>query len=367
MPKKHARVQPIERFPVKPRADGRFQKRIRGRLHYFGDGSADRSKALAEYNAVKDDLYAGRVPKPAAGTYSLGAIAEMFLADKEGEVSADHYRQHVRALSRFVKRLGDDRIGDPSPDDFASYGRYLRGKLGPYAYNRERASILCMYNHAEEQDWIARAPKFGKGFKRAPKRELRAGRKVRLLSRDEINALLGHAVGNLYAMILLGLNGGFGARDCATLHWDKIDMDRGVCTHARAKNGIPRTVMLWPETLHALKRLKRINARVFNTQRGGQWNAIAIAHRFEKCAKAAEVKLPKGVGLGACRHTFATFANEVRDTDARRHIMGRLLPNLDDLYVEMLFEQRLKAVTDHVRARLNIAEMISISHVSCST
>jgi hypothetical protein len=69
------------------------------------------------------------------------------------------------------------------------------------------------------------------------------------------------------------------------------------------------------------------------------------------------------LGIYACRHSFATYANEVRDTDARRHIMGRLLGNLDDVYVETFFVERLKGVTDHVRSRLQIPDVIGDAFV----
>lgn len=363
------KVQPIERFPAKPRRDGRFQKRIRRRLYYFGDGSGDRAKALAEYERVKHDLYAGRRPRVRVddpGAATVRTLARKFLADKKGSIDPETFKQYRRALRRFVKRVGPDRVWiDLLPDDFTDYGKFLRGSVGPYAYNRERAAIVAMFNHADEQDWIERAPKYGKMFKRIPKRDLRGIRVLRLLARDEINALLGMSGPNLYAMILLALNGGLGAADCASLPVAKVHLDDGIIrNYARTKNNIPRTVPLWPETVQALRRVIRLHPHsryVFRTRSGGPWRGTGIAHEFAKIADRANVKLPASVGLYAARHTFATYANEVRDTDARRHIMGRLLPNLDDIYVETLFEQRLKAVTDHVHRRLEIAQVVGFA------
>lgn len=366
MGKRVNQVQPIERFPAKPRKDGRFQKRIRRHLFYFGDGSGDRRQALAEYEMVKHDLYAGRRPRPTAPAgdeMNLREMAKRFLADKKDSIEVGTFKHYRRSLRRFVKWAGPSRVwSDLLPDDFTAYGKLLRGKVGPYAFNRERAAIVAMFNHADEQDWIDRAPKYGKMFRRVAKRDLRAVRTVRLLSRDDVNAMLGLSSIELFGMILLALNGGFGGSDCAKLPVANVDFKTGfIRGFARTKNNIPRTVPLWPETAEALRRCIARHPQsklVFRTRCGGQWNSIAIAHEFSKVAKRACVELPANVGLYAARHTFATFANEVRDTDARRHIMGRLLPNLDDVYVEMLFEQRLKAITDHVRARLQITEII---------
>jgi integrase len=337
MPRKRPRRNPMEHFPARPRKDGRFQKRINGVLYYFGrDG--DRDQALREYDATKRDLYAGRKPKPPsdAADMTMREVVNRFLFDRKGVIEPDTYRQHRRALRRFVKWCGAGRAAvDLGPDDFSQYGRKLRAKLGGYAYNRERAAILAALNHADAQGWIERVPKLGAGFKRTPKSKLRAGKRDRLLKPDDVNALLGVAGPNLFGMILLGLNGGFGAKDCAALHWRDVDLDGAVLTFPRTKNNIPRTVPLWPETVDALRVLRRKrphDAIVFRTKRGLPWKGTAVAHAVRRLCRACELPLTKGVNLGACRHTFATYANEVRDTDARRHILGRLLPNLDDIY-----------------------------------
>jgi hypothetical protein len=73
------RVQPIERFPAKPRRDGRFQKRINGILYYFG-GGGNRAAALAEYERVKSQLYAGL---PAAPPASPGALRDATVNDRQ--------------------------------------------------------------------------------------------------------------------------------------------------------------------------------------------------------------------------------------------------------------------------------------------
>lgn len=362
-------VEPIERFPVKPRKDGRFQKRINGVLYYFG-ANGDRPAALKEYDRVKHDLYAGRVPRAditAAGEWTVFVLVNKYLDDKKGEaddgtIERETYKQHRRALKRFVRFVGKGRVWtDLTPDDFAAYRRHLRRGLDQYAYNRERASVVAMFNHADDMDWIDRAPKFGKGFQRIPKGELRERKVERLFNRDDVNALLGLASPDLFAMILLGLNGGYGAKDCAALPWARVDLEAGVIRYKRTKTNIARTVPLWPETVDALKVLRRRRphaANVFGTKYGNRWTGNAVAHEFAKLAERAGLDLPAGVGIYACRHTFFTYANEVRDTDARRHIGGRLVPNLDDVYVETFFMARLTAVTDHVRSRLQVSEMI---------
>jgi hypothetical protein len=147
-------------------------------LYYFGrDG--DREAALAEYDAVKRDLYAGRVPRVGGADPADRddpVLANKYLEEKEAEAdegSLDRgtYNQHRRALKRFVKFFGKGRVWtDLTPDDFAAYRRHLRDqearavRLQPGAGQRRRD-----VQHADEQDWIGHVPKFGKGFRRIPK------------------------------------------------------------------------------------------------------------------------------------------------------------------------------------------------------
>src|SRR5947209_16345949 len=71
--------KPYPDFPLTPHASGAWQKKIRGKIHYFGkwarraNGKLERfegddwekawKEALAEYKEQADDLHAGRTPR----------------------------------------------------------------------------------------------------------------------------------------------------------------------------------------------------------------------------------------------------------------------------------------------------------------
>ncbi len=363
------KVEPIERFPTKPRKDGRFQKRIRGRLYYFG-ADGDRKSAIVEYDRVKHDLYAGRKPRVVADgdSLTLKQLANLFTAEQEarqsaGDITAGHLSDIGWAIKRFLKYLGGGRaVADIRPDDFAAYRRYLLGKVGGYAYNRERACIIAMFNHADECGWIASPIRFGKGFAKVSNSELQATRKSRMLEPPALRKLIDKSKGQLKAMILLGVNGGFGATDCSTLCRVDVDLDKRRIDTIRRKRLTIRKVPLWPETVAAVSSVMRErddDALVFRHSSGNEWvqdkstaNINAVTKDFAELCDDLDIKRDKGASFNILRHVFSTLANETQDKDAIRRIMGHKFDGMDNAYVESIDWPRLKRVTDHVRRKL---------------
>ena len=69
----------------------------------------------------------------------------------------------------------------------------------------------------------------------------------------DIREMLAAAECQLRAMILLGINVGFGNEDVATLRIDALDLESGWVRHPRPKTGVERKARLWAETIQALR------------------------------------------------------------------------------------------------------------------
>jgi len=199
----------------------------------------------------------------------------------------------------------------------------------------------------------------------------------RLFDARGIRSLIGTAQGPLRALILLGINGGFGNTDCAGLTLSAIDWDRGIIEFDRAKTGTERVVPLWPETLQALKQVletrpkpasKDAERLLFLTGSVKAWvrqyvhygddgsikkvvNVDTIGDQFRILLRKLGLKR-KGIGFYTLRHTFRTWADEVRDQHAIHRIMGHTIPGMSGIYVEEISLDRLRAVVNHVRSKL---------------
>jgi integrase len=146
------------------------------------------------------------------------------------------------------------RVADLHPDDFARLRVRMATKWGPVCVGNEVNRVRVVFNYAFKYTLIDRPVVFGEGFKRPSKKTLRRHRHTRGLKMFEpgdIHRLLDAAGFVMRAMILLGVNCGYGNADCGTLTVDALDRDGGWKNHPRPKTGIARRYPLWPETFVA--------------------------------------------------------------------------------------------------------------------
>jgi hypothetical protein len=280
--------KPYPDFPLFPHATRRWAKKIRGKLHYFGPW-ADPDGALAKYLEQKDALHAGRKPRETAEGTTIKDLCNAFLNAKQalmdtGELSPRTWGGYKMACDELLAHLGRGRlVADLGPDDFAGLRNKLAKRYGPHGLGTHIQCVRCACKYAYDAGLVDRPIRYGPGFKRPSKKTLRlhkAKQGPKLFTREEVRRLLDTAGQPLKAMLLLGINCGFGNADCGRLPRAAVDLEAGVIDFPRPKTGIPRRCFLWAETVESLKealagRPEPKSAEhaglVFLTQRGGCW------------------------------------------------------------------------------------------------
>jgi integrase len=367
-------AKPTPDFPLFPHATGRWAKKIRGKLHYFGKWE-DPDGALRNYLEQKDALHAGRTPREeTAEGLTVKGLANAFLNHKQhlvetGELSPLTWNEYRTACDLVVATFGKNRlVDDLGPDDFARLRVRMAHSWGPLRLVNMIQYVRSIFKHGTDAGLINRVVRFGPGFDRPSKKVLRLHRArqgPKLFTAAEVHQLLQAAGVQLKAMILLGINCGFGNSDCGNLPLTALDLDNGWIDFPRPKTGIARRCPLWPETTLALR--QHLASRpepkdqahaglVFVTGCGLPWNRktsdTPIARKLWRLFKTLGIKHPRGTGFYTLRHTFRTVADESKDQPACDHIMGHLGEHISTVYRERISDERLKAVTDHVRAWL---------------
>jgi integrase len=280
-------AKPYPDFPLFAHAVGVWAKKIHGRLHYFGPWD-DPDGALKKYMDQKDDLHAGRTPRPSAGALIVKELANTFLAEKQnrvdaGEITKRTWTEYKEACDLIVAEFGARRlVSDLRPDDFTSLRKRMAARWGPVRLGNMIQYVRSVFKFGYDCDLLDRPMRFGP-FKKPTKKVLRIHRAqqgVKLFTAEEVRRLLDAAGQPMRAMIFLGINAGFGMSDCGTLPLSALDLDGGWVNFPRPKTGIDRRCRLWPETVQAIRDALALRPKpkdpghvglVFLTAQGWPW------------------------------------------------------------------------------------------------
>jgi integrase len=371
--------KPYPDFPLFPHATGRWAKKIRGKLHYFGAWS-EPDAALQKYLDQKDDLYAGRTPRASGEGLTLRDLCNRFLTTKKhaldaGELSMASWGDYYRCCERLLAAFGKNRlVEDLRPEDFEKLRVGFAKNWGPVRIGNEVNRTRIVFNYAWKNGLLSKPVLFGEFFKRPSKKTLRkekAKKGLRMFEAAEIRRMLAAAGQPLQTMILLGCNCGYGNSDIGNLPLSALDLDAGWVNFPRPKTGIGRRCLLWRETIQALRewlaiRLAAVKEEhaelVFLTSRGDTWAKQGYLdddgtpkNLSDNPLSKETAKLLKRLGINgqrnfyALRHTFETIGGESRDQVAVDAIMGHAREDTASVYRERISDERLQAVTDHVR------------------
>jgi integrase len=390
--------KPYPEFPLTPHPSGAWQKKIRGKIHYFsrwatrvngklvrieGDGWKE---ALEEYKAVADDLHAGRTPRAKNDGLTVADLCNRFLTAKlrkreSGELGLRMFAEYRETTDLIVSAFGKTRlVADLAADDFEALRAQMAEWWGPVRLGNAITRVKSVFKYAIDNGLIDKPIRYGGEFHKPEKAVLRRHRAEngeKMLEADQLLAMvrgtlvvgengpqLVQAGAQLKAMILLGINAGFGNHDVATLPLSALDLERGWLNFPRPKTGIPRRCPLWPETVAAIREglaerptpkdqadadlvfLQRTGRRwVRNTEKSRTDNvSVCFCELMKKLGTHRD-----GIGFYTLRHVFRTVADAARDPVAIDLIMGHTDPSMGGHYRERVEDSRLRAVADHVR------------------
>lgn len=256
-------------------------------------------------------------------------------------------------------------------------------QLGPQDFKRYRADLqkthkslttlaadvrktLVYFNWAgpgaQGQGFIDRLPRFGDAMKPPSHAALlreRDERGERIFLPAAIHRVLAASNVRLRAMILLGINCGYGNTDCVKVATDNLDLVEGWAFLPRSKTGIRRRCPLWPETIVALDRVletrhtptdRKLAKRVFINKREGQYRARNLSRELGNALERAGLGREVG-NFYDLRRTCASIGIQVNDDDALRTIMGHRRSSTDMLSVYnrlSVSDERLRSVANHI-------------------
>jgi integrase len=290
-----------------------------------------------------------------------------------GELSEGAWAEYARIGKRILGVFGRQRlVDDLTPADFSRLRKdFAQTAKSLNSINTYITTTRTFFNFAHREGLIDHPIRYGDAFARPTRTALRRQRQQRpprLFDASQIHTLLDAAKPQMRAMILLGINCGFGNNDCILLTMRMLDLPVGWIHSPRSKTTIMRHCPLWPETANALQHVLQHREDPIDCQHADRvfiirqmpWHSKRlrgnlVSDTFTTLQKKTKLRLP-GLNFYALRHTFATIGKQTKDNDAVRAILGHVIPANDMLsnnYDEAPVEQhRLLAVSSYVLAWL---------------
>ena len=245
--------KPYPSFPLTVHNNGQWCKKIRGKIQFFGVWDNPEA-ALEKYLSQAANLHAGRQPAfhnlssddPTVKEVANHFLTYLFQRVETGEITARWFEDCRRVIDSFAAYIGPNRlVSDLTPDDFQRFRQRLshtglskKGKgLGVHSLNKVITVVKGMFKYSYEMDLLENAVKFGRAFKKPSATARRKSRQAveqangkKLFQPSDILAMLRTADDLLRAMILLGINGGFGNTDCACLPISAVNLKQRITT-----------------------------------------------------------------------------------------------------------------------------------------
>jgi integrase len=379
------KAKPYPDFPLTAHPTGRWCKKFQGKQYYFGSVD-DWTEALERFKREWPYILDGKGQPPpdelaTSGEYILADLANEFLNAKRGrlksgEITAWTFKDAYETCGQLIEYLGRDQIIESlRPRDFEK----LREKLADRFSTFTMKSIINRYRGVFRFAKLHRKidVDFGDSFNPPTAKSIRIARNktrqsdgAKMFEPSEVHQILEGCEADIHAMVLLGLNCGFGNSDVANLPETAIDFENGWVDYPREKTGIERRIPLWPETISAIRKAAKVRPTpitskekglLFLAPRGEKWVRVrihddgkivtysALSKKFANLMKRLKINGCKGLGFYTLRHVFQTISGSARDPDATAAVMGHTDSSMGAVYRERIDDDRLIAVVNTVR------------------
>ena len=358
--------KPRKSFPLTPHVRGGWGKTYKGHQLYIAEPNP--KKALERFNVIAGLIdrgeYVARRHQRRASSVTVGDVCNRYVYERQldmeaGRLSKGAWEDYDDAAVEMVAVFGKDKlVEDLRPDDFTRLHRRLAKRLEAHAMGRMIQNCRSIWKHADENDWIPKRPKYGSVFTKPV-----TGRKEgQPFTVEEARVLVACAAASnvqLEAMLLLMLNGGYSAMDCAKLPRTAVDFGKHLVSFPRPKmkrrRAIDRVMVMWPETFEALAEVmaqREGDELVFRTVHGRPWvqgSTDSVRLLFQRIVNDLgwEVRGPSWF-----RHLHRTIADELEKPNAAARLMGHHIKGIAEVYIDRVENHRIKQLTDHIRSRL---------------
>lgn len=380
---KSKRVKPAkpEGFPLTPSPNGHWVKKIKGKVYNFGRWD-EPDEALKRYLAERHEIETYGCRPVDDGGIRLDAAIKLFLDCQRGRrdgligkpLSDRHFDDLKATCFLILKTFSPQRSATSlRPENFRHLYQVFSvkgdgGKVKPSTIRRNIANVKTVFN------WLAKEgklPRLNYGSEFVAPVDQTAQDTVDDDKKEflpaEAWAMIEAASVNTRAMVWLAINTGANNSDCRNLTLKAVDFENKVLNWRRWKvrnkeNAKVRSIPLWPETVEALKEslANRPTPKTaadknlfFITRTGQQWGQWALTHEIKKLKAKLNIDRD-GVGFNSFRNIIETYGGT--DQVAVNWIMGHIDPSTAVRYRNGVPAERVKTVTDSVRAWLGERE-----------
>lgn len=365
-PKREAKPKPRVRkdYPLTWHAHaGQFVKKIAGKQHRFG---SDPKEAERKFLLQREFLQAGLIPPDNDKRLRVRELCNRYLDKKNAQVERGEIKPGTFGLYReccelMVQYAGNQVIELMRPSHFAD----LKAAVATASVESTKVRIVCCRS-VFKFGWTSKLLKspvtYGDEFTPPGSKAVRKARATKskpIFTADQLQRILAASKGWMDAAVLLGINCGMYSKDVSDLRPDHLVGE--FVDNMREKTGSPRRCWLWPETREAIEKHQvdeNEHNRVFLSAAGGILNTRReksrtdlIARNWRGIQKRAKLT-GQNIGFKNLRHTFQTEASQLGDSIAVKLSMAHLDDSISDVYTHRVDDERLVAVSQHVRTWL---------------